>query len=971
MHKSYPFVGQLVSNADELPVPPPVALFGRENLLSNVKRQLDANGVVLLHGKEGTGKTTIAAALTALVASAHQVRVLWINAGDDSLGDLCDQVGRGFNDRNIIDAPGLDVQIERAQASLKKHAPLVVLDHVINEQAAREFVRRVANGLPVLLTVPSQLAGPWIPLAVETLNRKAAVSLFYTHSRLTPDDQVQQVAALCDRLDNHPLAVETAGRLVAADADIDLGVLLKALPPRHDLPPGANTVQTVLRILLKRLPAGEKVLLLALGGMFAGGGTIPLLSTVSGLPPEQIKLGLDRLEIRGLVHMVQGHHATMHSLVHQFVRDVLQSMGRLDSAEAHTVSAVTAYATEHAGDDDALGAEWGNLQGALEWAARSSDANSVSAIAEAIANSTLLTINGHARLRDQLARASTTGGEAPAPSEPPPDPAVSDSQGRRSEDNLLADGDEHLAEGSVQEAIARYKQALQAAQQTQNPRRMAQAALRLGQAYDMVEEFEPAMQHYRQAMEIAKTIQDTATQSLALASLSAAFIASGQIDKGIAAAERALPALEATGQRSVLARTYNTLGVGLSEKNQIEEALAQYRKALEMARQADDRGAEYDALFYAGDAQRRIGDYAQAAAGYREALILAGQMGDREAEERALGTIGLNALEMGDLSNAVDTLKLAVETAQELGGAGHERDWVGYLAQAYQQLGQHDEALAASGRAVELARTAGDRYTEAASLNNMALLLSWRGQYGEAVELYGQALEIAREIGARADEAVFLSNLGMSYTDMGATEEAIRHYQQALEIARELGDTRQEANALSNLGVAYSAVNRWEDALACHTQALEIARAGGDLAGQSDQLGNAGRVYRVMGRREEAVRAFREALNLAYRLEDVEGQAAWLYHLGSLLMDNMPKLADAVSMLEEAYTLYDHLDHPMTDEVQRHLRRAQKRLERAEKTGIEILPPTTPEYRRRAAGLEEDVQPAAAGEDAPPEDLPL
>lgn len=980
IHKSYPFIGHLVTKPDELPVPPPAALLGREELRAEVDDQLDQNDVVLLHGPEGIGKTTVASAATALWTGAKSRPAVWINANDDEVGVLCDQIGQAFDSHDVIDAPSPQIQIDRTRALLNTQQPMIVLDNATSAQSAREFVRRVISGLPVLITSRDQLPGPWTPLQVKSLSRQAAVSLFYQQSGLEPNDQINDIMALCSAIEDHPLSIVLSGRLVALDKKLTPKILAGALPSQYDLPPGASLVQAILRVVFKRLSSIEQAVLMVLGGTFAGGGTPGFLASIADLDQGYVERAINRMSTRGLLYKVKINDrdcTTMHKLVFVFARDLLDGAGRLAEAKQRTVKAVAAYAAQHADDDVALHAEWGNILGALDQATDNNNAKVISAIAEAVANSRLLTINGHARLHEQMGAVGSARLEPPTPEPAPveaqeaepaqtqpgtstkPNPTKSEWPGHE----FVASGDRHIQDDNPQAAIESYAQAFQLAQQNKNAQMMARVLVKLGRASDLAGAYDDALQSYRQAMQIAQQVRDTATQAEALASLGAAFMAMGRLEKAVNAYERAAPALEATGQGVLLARTYNNFGLALMEQGEVEQALEKYEMALKAARSVGDPASECDALIYAGDVYREDQQYDEALERYRQALRAAEQAEDRRLEEQAIGALGIANLERGNAEQAVENLERALSISQQLGAEARERDWVGYLAQVYTNLGRYDEAAASYARAVELARESGDRFSEAAYLNDMGLLLTWRGDWERAIELYEQAIEIAREIDAHADEAVFLSNLGMVYMDMGKAETALEYFKPALEIGRDLGDLPQEANALGNMGVAYGALGKWPDALGCHTQALKLARETDDLYEQSHHLGNIGRIQKVLDMREEAIDSFRAALNISYRLGDDEGKAAWLYHLGSLLMDDIRQLAEAVSMLQEAYEIRLDRDHHLTEETARRLSRAEKRLNRASKRDLAIVPPQTPEQRQQAAiHAAEPVPP-----DSPPE----
>ncbi len=948
--KSYPFMGILATDASHLPTPPLAAFFGREKLIETVSRQLAANAVALLHGPEGIGKTAIASALAAL-RIRQQGSLVWMNAGLDDLGALCDQVGQAYDVRGILDAPNPEAQIARTQSTFAKHKPMLVIDNVHNAQAVREFIRKTAGDLPVVALADEPFAGPWTPIAVEGLNRPAATALFYHHSGLVAGGHADDVDRLCALLEDHPLAIEVVARL-AALVKLGPGELLAALPSAAA--GAADSIQGALQATFERLTPGGQALILVLGATFAGGGTPETLGVIADLSAEYVQKAVTRLEDRGLGRLVtvDGRpYLTAHPAVYRFARALLERMDRLASAEERAVIALADYGTRHAGDDAALHAEWGNLQGALAWAVRAGDVHKVGVISEALASSALLSIHGHARLREQLAAIGVAPAPVPATAveTAAAPPSVAHSETDWPGGALVREGDTYLATDELESAEAAYSKALGIAHETGDLFMEGRLLDRLGQVCEASGRYDQAAEYYRQAAIAAHRAQDTATEGVAMANMGAAFAHLGRVDHTIAAYQRAIPLLQKASQTTQLVQAYNDLGLVLAEQGRLDEAHEAHQQALEIARAAEDHAGECDALLCLGDVNRRARQFELAIGAYRQALERSRALGDRQTEERALGAIGIASLNLSEPDSAADYLARALTVSQELGEVGHERDWIGYLATAYQELGDDDKAMAACRRAIELARRAQDRQSEAGYLNSLGLILARQGRFDEAIEHYRQALSIAQVIRARADEAGFLNNIGLAYMEEGEAETAIVHYQQSLEIRRELGDRQGEAHALGNIGVAYGRMANWEAALRQHTQALDIARMLGDLYDQSRQLGNIGLANEALGQREAAIQAYKEALDIAYQIGDTDGRAALLFLLGSLLMDEVPYLAEAVSMLEESYAIRLNRDRALVPETLRRLNRARKRLERAQKAGLAIRPAATAEERQAAS----------------------
>lgn len=340
--------GAPIQGFQQLPVKPPEHFVGRDADLEAIHLSLKAGTAVLLHGPAGIGKSALAASLAAGYAELPN-GVLWLDVAGDTTRSLVTRVARAYG----LDVPGLDDDIletaKLVQATLRENRPLVVLDGHLRVEDAREFVRVCASGVPLLLTHPSMVAGPWTPHGVNALAREDSRALLLAHAGDALEADSADVRSLVRQFEGHPLSIEVAGRHIAsgtAPADF-----LARIP---DLPAGQkNLAIGVLMGIYRGLSSELQGMVMLLGTAFAAGASEELLCDVSGARPDVLRARMAQVIEHGLAarRLVYGQpYYTVHELVHEFAQAFLRGKKRLNTMLARYVQSLPVYVKRHVGE---------------------------------------------------------------------------------------------------------------------------------------------------------------------------------------------------------------------------------------------------------------------------------------------------------------------------------------------------------------------------------------------------------------------------------------------------------------------------------------------------------------------------------------------------------------------------------------------------------------------------------------------
>ena len=336
--------------------------------------------------------------------------------------------------------------------------------------------------------------------------------------------------------------------------------------------------------------------------------------------------------------------------------------------------------------------------------------------------------------------------------------------------------------GYWHEAITAYTLALQACRETENPARIARAALNLSMVSQQ-----------------AGRPEDT----LALAEEAAAIYHSLGDHQGLA------DALDQAGRMHVnAART--------------REALACFDEARALYADAGDAHGMAGALGHTGIVCWHLGRHRQAVEHLRAALSLYREVGDRRGEAKTLSNLGKVQLHSGRYRDALDSFQQSLDIFTEIGGDQNRAILYQAIGNVHLYKGSIDDGLRAFRQALAIYRAIGDRPNEADVLNDIGAIFMSAERHDDALNHYERARLLAESIGRTAEQVIAMRGIADSRRCSGRLPQALDGYHAALALARQIGDPYEEAKILEGIAETTLSLNKPYAARIVFRQALDI-----------------------------------------------------------------------------------------------------------------------------------------------------
>jgi class 3 adenylate cyclase/tetratricopeptide (TPR) repeat protein len=405
------------------------------------------------------------------------------------------------------------------------------------------------------------------------------------------------------------------------------------------------------------------------------------------------------------------------------------------------------------------------------------------------------------------------------------------------------------------EALARYDQALLAAERASRPAAERRALLEARAAVcTVLGRFDPAREDLEAALALAEG--DAAAQGRVLSALGELWGGHRDYARGLDLTRQAVSILDTAGDRPALAGARAQLGIMLlnivrmsESRDELETAHALYESLADGRGQARVLEILGMNLMLSGDLQR--------AAGLLERVIpTLRALGDRRAEAGALCSQGAVLIMQQGLDIGLQSLQHALEVSRSMEARGDEAFAHALSSEMRAWFGALDAAAAEAARALAIARELGHLEWTAYALGILGRVHAECGDVAGARALHDEEAALTRRLGGHIWIADAIGNIGQDLVCAGDLHEGRRHLMEAIAIA---GECREKAMfPLLQLAACELRAERPDEALAV------VARFRAECGGYRALLVEARRLeaeaWRIRGRTADAEAALRAVM---------------------------------------------------------------------------------------------------------------
>ena len=265
------------------------------------------------------------------------------------------------------------------------------------------------------------------------------------------------------------------------------------------------------------------------------------------------------------------------------------------------------------------------------------------------------------------------------------------------------------------------------------------ATTSIGVVYRIKGELDKALEYQEKVLKLSKVLGDKEGVATALGEVGIIYNEKGELDKALEYHQKALKMDEDMGRKSVMAADYGEIGVVYGIKGEFDKALEYQEKALKVNEELGNKEGLANDFGNLGNTYRDKGELDRALEYFEKALKLNKELEMREGIANQLGNMGTVYGLKGELDKALEYFEKALKIDEEIGRKRETAIHLTNRGNIYSSKGELDKALKSQEKALKIFREIESRINIASTLLNMGSVFVLKGDKERALDCYFEA----------------------------------------------------------------------------------------------------------------------------------------------------------------------------------------------------------------------------------------
>ena len=258
-------------------------------------------------------------------------------------------------------------------------------------------------------------------------------------------------------------------------------------------------------------------------------------------------------------------------------------------------------------------------------------------------------------------------------------------------------------------------------------------------------DLQKALDYYEKALIIDEIIENKSGMAYELGSMGVIYRRQGYLQKALEHHEKALNIHKEIGDKQGIADQFSSMGIVYQKQGDMQKVLEHHEKSLKLYEEIGYKKGMGDQFGNMGNAYQIKGDITKALEHHEKALKIHGDIGYKEGIAKDYGNLGIIYYTRRDMQKALQYFEKSLKLHEEIENKLEMASQLGNIGAIYHGQGDLKKSLISFENALELFKDVGDKPNEAQTLINIGSLFITKNNKSTALDYLMDAQDIAMD----------------------------------------------------------------------------------------------------------------------------------------------------------------------------------------------------------------------------------
>jgi PAS domain S-box-containing protein len=377
-------------------------------------------------------------------------------------------------------------------------------------------------------------------------------------------------------------------------------------------------------------------------------------------------------------------------------------------------------------------------------------------------------------------------------------------------------GDIFYSNEDHENAIAKYLEALQLAQNVNNIEQVANYEYNIAFSYDKQGNHDEAIKFYKRSMEKFTQLNKKDYIASILNSIGIIHYDWGEREKALEYYKKALDISREIDDKSTISNTLNNIGIVYDEWGKKQEAMEFYEQSLQIDKQLNNDVGVCVTLHNIAGIHKDKGNYNKALNLYQQSLDIEEQLGNIEGIANTLTEIGNLYFSWGNYKKALEYFKKSFGYEKEIDNEVYIGEALTGIGKVHLKVENYEKALNYFNEAFIIHEQIGFKAGIAEVAIQIGEIYFIKNKSGKSLEFFDKALKINKELNYKSGIAKSLNCLGDVFFKQNDKKKTLEYYSKSLQIAKQANLSDIILNNYEDFSDVFSKMNNYKEAYKYH-----------------------------------------------------------------------------------------------------------------------------------------------------------